>query len=323
MATNSNVMVIATRGSALAMAQAKWVLAQCQKLFPEFEFRTRVVKTTGDKLQAESSAEVNLPKGLFTKELETALLSGEADLAVHSLKDLPTELPPGLKLGAVTDRADVRDVLICKDATAASIRSLPKGATVATSSPRRSAQLLLLRPDLNVIPIKGNVPTRLRKLAEQSELDALVLAAAGLERLGYSIDGRARLLPGPDLLTAGREMEAKNLTAIILSLDEMLPCVGQGALGIEIREDGERASLLCSKLDNRVVHDCVAAERAFLRAMGGGCQAAVAAYAEPVANGMRLRAISFLHAEPRRGETTASLDDPEGVGQRLAAHLIG
>lgn len=310
MATNNNALVIATRGSALAMAQAKFVLGQCQRLFPEFKFRTQIIKTTGDKLQAESSAEVNLPKGLFTKELETALLNGEAELAVHSLKDLPTDLPAGLKLGAVSDRVDVRDVLICKDtATPPSIRNLRKGATVGTSSPRRTAQLLLLRPDLNVVAIRGNVPTRLRKLAEQADLDALVLAAAGLERLGYSIDDRARLLPSPDVL------------ATLLSLDEMLPCVGQGALGLEIREGDERASLICSKLNNPVVHQCVAAERAFLRAMGGGCQAAVAAFAEPTDNGICLRAVSFLHGQPRRGEMMGSAEEAESLGQRLAAGL--
>ena len=311
MATNNKAVVIATRGSALAMAQAKLVLAQCQALFPELEVRTQVIKTTGDKLQAESSAEVNLPKGLFTKELETALLNGEADLAVHSLKDLPTELPPGLELGAVSDRADVREVLICKDtAVVPSIRSLPKGATVGTSSPRRSAQLLVVRADLKVVAIRGNVPTRLKKLSEQPDLDALVLAAAGLERLGYSIDDQGRLLRSPDLL------------ASILSLDEMLPCVGQGALGIEIRQGDERVSRICSKLDNRITHQCVAAERAFLRAMGGGCQAAVAAYAEPVDRGIRLRAISFLQEQPRRGEANGSLEDAESLGQRLAAELL-
>ena len=176
---------IATRGSALALAQANIVLDLCRKLVPQQPAEIKIIKTTGDKLQTASLADSNLPKGLFTKELEVALLDDEADLAVHSLKDLPTELPSGLALGAVLAREDVRDVLICrKDAAFARagfrIRDLPQGATVATSSTRRAAQLRDHRPDLKIVPIRGNVPTRLRKLAQQPEIHAIILAAAGL-----------------------------------------------------------------------------------------------------------------------------------------------
>src|SRR4026208_1463201 len=168
---------IATRGSASALAQARTIMGQCQKACPELSFELKVIKTTGDKLQTASLASANLPKGLFTKELETALLNGEASLAVHSLKDLPTELPAGLALGAVSEREDARDVLIARNPTR--LMDLPQGATVATSSTRREAFLRERRPDLNIVPIRGNVPTRLKRLAEKPELDALVLAAAG------------------------------------------------------------------------------------------------------------------------------------------------
>jgi hydroxymethylbilane synthase len=165
---------IATRGSALALAQANMVLAQCRAAFPGESFELNIIKTTGDKLQTASMASGNLPKGLFTKEIEEALLDGSGDLAVHSLKDLPTELPTGLKLGAVSKRAEVRDVLVRRASATipdgkSPIADLPAGATVATSSTRRRAQLLHARPDLKIVEIRGNVGTRLRKLAEQTE----------------------------------------------------------------------------------------------------------------------------------------------------------
>src|ERR1051325_8393501 len=185
-------LTLATRGSALALTQANSVLAQCRAAAPDLECQIKIIKTTGDKLQAASLASLDLPKGIFTKALELALLNGEADLAVHSLKDLPTDLPPGLKLGAVGARADVRDVLIYRDSSVhiskgtpgfeghLTIRSLPAGAVIATSSTRRRAQLLERRPDFKVVPIRGNVPTRLKKLVEQSDFDAIILAAAGM-----------------------------------------------------------------------------------------------------------------------------------------------
>src|SRR5690242_16478913 len=197
-------IVIATRGSALALAQANSVLAQCRTAFPKLDFELKIVKTTGDKLQTASLAKegTELPKGLFTKELEVALLKHKADIAVHSLKDLPTELPAGLKLGAVGKRADVRDVLIYRDADylkaaeanidsaewtpgqskrrgfkdKVGVKDLPAGTAVATSSTRRKAQLLAHNPSLNVPEIRGNVVTRLQKLADRAELDATVLA---------------------------------------------------------------------------------------------------------------------------------------------------
>jgi len=308
---------IATRGSALALAQANIVLGHCRKLFSDRQFEITIIKTTGDKLQTASLAEANLPKGLFTKELEVALSNREADLAVHSLKDLPTELPPGLQIGAVLEREDVRDMLISRsDAPFASggmnVRHLPPAGTVATSSTRRAAQLRGLRPDLKTVPIRGNVPTRLRKLAQQQDIDAIVLAAAGLVRLQIRPlqDG---LLAGPD------ELVTPGLCAAFIPVEDMLPCVGQAAIGIEIRENDGPLSELCHALNHRETFQCILAERAFLRAMGGGCQLAVAAHAHVADGKLRMRAISFLHGDARHAEGEGL--DPEELGRSLAAAL--
>jgi hydroxymethylbilane synthase len=308
---------IATRGSALALAQANMVLAQCRAAFPGEAFELNIIKTTGDKLQTASLASGNLPKGLFTKEIEEALLDGSGDLAVHSLKDLPTELPAGLKLGAVSARADVRDVLVRRSGAVTAdgqspIANLPQGATVATSSTRRRAQLLHARPDLNVVEIRGNVGTRLRKLAEQNELDAIVLAAAGLERLHFSTAGSAEL-SGPDV-PAG-------LIATPIPMEEMLPCVGQAALGIEIRENDPRLERIIAALNDSTTQACVTAERAFLRGMGGGCQLAVGAFAELRAGQLHLRAVSFLGQTPRHGERKGAAHEAVNLGTALANEL--
>ncbi|MBI5775367.1 MAG: hydroxymethylbilane synthase [Verrucomicrobia bacterium] len=335
-------ILIATRGSALALAQATAVLAQCRAAFPRLRFEQKIIKTTGDKLQTASLAnpDASLPKGLFTKELEVALLKHQADLAVHSLKDLPTELPAGLALGAVGRRADVRDVLIYRDAeflnsqlsTPTSqltewtpgqserrgfaphlkLKTLPAGITVATSSTRRKAQLLAVRPDVKVVELRGNVPTRLEKLAERAEFDAILLAAAGLERLDFSFhaDGSLRGDAVPD-----------GLLAVRLEPEEMLPAVGQGAVGIEIRAGDERIMTICERLNHFNTHQCVLAERAFLRAMGGGCQSPVGAYAEVAGDKLRMRAVSFISGTARRAEGKRSIKEPAQLGEELAAQL--
>jgi len=310
---------IATRGSALALAQANLVLAQCRAAFPAQRFELKIIKTTGDKLLTASLAHPDLPKGLFTKELEVALLNGEADFAVHSLKDLPTDLPAGLKLGAVGKRADVRDALVCR---ADSVRpppsglrvldGLPQGATVATSSTRRRAQLLDRRPDLKTVPIRGNVGTRLKKVAGQEDLTATLLAAAGMARLNIKVQ--------PDGQLAG-EGVPQGLWAGLLEPEEMLPCVGQAALGIEVREGNTRIAEICAALDDRDTHACVLAERAFLKAMGGGCHLAVAAYADILGSQMRLRAVSFLGGSPRRGDAKRPVAEASELGRQLAAEL--
>ncbi len=303
---------IATRGSPLALAQANYVLAECQKHFPQCTFRLKIIKTTGDKLQKASMARIdaNLPRGLFTKELEDALLSGESDLAVHSLKDLPTILPDGLKLGATGKRADVRDVLISK--LKFQIADLPHAAIIATSSTRRSAQLLERRPDLKIVPIRGNVGTRLQKLSDSSELTGIVLAAAGLERLGFT-RGADGILSGPGI--------PNGLHTTPISPDEMLPCVGQAALGFEVRENDKRIDEICEKLNDVTTWHCVTAERAFLRAMGGGCQSAVGAYGEICGNEIRLRAVSYLGKEIQRGERRRPIGQAIELGEELANSL--
>jgi hydroxymethylbilane synthase len=317
-------ILIATRGSALALAQANLVLKACRKKFPSLVFELRIIKTTGDKLQTASlmKSDPTLPRGLFTKELEEALLDRKADLAVHSLKDLPTELPSGLTLAGVAGkRADVRDVLLYR-AEGGAIRGFepglflaefPKGITVATSSSRRKAQLLAARPDFNVVEIRGNVPTRIQKLAHQPEIDATVLAAAGLERLDFTLDdGRLRGDGIPD-----------GLLALALGLDQMLPCVGQGAIGIETRENDERIAKICEQLGHEETLQSVIAERAFLRAMGGGCQTPVAAYASVEKKHLRLRAISFMSAPPRRADATDVPANAVALGEKVAASIKG
>ncbi len=319
-------ILIATRGSALALAQANMVLAQCRAAFPELQFELNIIKTTGDKLQTASMAQEGktLPKGLFTKELEVALLESTADLAVHSLKDLPTELPTGLKLGAVGKRADVRDVLIYRDATSSgasarrgfqpklSISELPAGSVVATSSTRRKAQLLTRNPALQVPDIRGNVLTRLQKLAERAELDATVLALAGISRLHYQITPEGRLQG---------EGVPEGLLATVLDLEVMLPCVGQGAVGLEVREGDERLAAVCERLNHFETLQCVTAERAFLAGMGGGCQSPVAAYAQVMGDQLQMRALSFASGPVRRAEAARALREAVQLGQHLAAEL--
>ncbi len=333
-------IIIATRGSALALAQANLVFDQCRRVFPRLKFQIKIIKTTGDKLQTASLANPaeSLPKGLFTKELEVALLKHHADLAVHSLKDLPTELPAGLKLGAVSKRADARDVLIYRDVSylaeqrasatveewspghaerrgfkaKMTLKNFPSGTTVATSSPRRKAQLSSHRPDFNVVEIRGNVVTRLQKLADKSELDALVLAAAGLERLSFRITPEGSLQG--DAVPDG-------FLAIVLEPDVMMPAVGQGALGIEIRENDERMATVCERLNHFNTHQCVIAERAFLQAMGGGCQSPLAAYADVVGDKVRLRAVSFRDGAVRHGVAKRDLKEAAMLGEQLAAEL--
>jgi porphobilinogen deaminase len=332
-------IIICTRGSALALAQSNLIAAECRRIFPRLRFELKIIKTTGDKLQKASmaKAEGGLPKGLFTKELEVALVRSQADIAVHSLKDLPTELPAGLILAATPKRADVRDVLIYRDAEYFAnpenhqkeewtpgqsalkglkphlkLKDFPKSATIATSSTRRKAQLLAARPDLNVVEIRGNVGTRMQKVADRAELDATVLALAGISRLNFTIsdDGKLHGDAVPD-----------GLLAVVLDLDVMLPAVGQGAIGIEIRADDERISKICERLNHFNTFQCVTAERAFLADMGGGCQSPVAAYGEILNDKMFLRAISFANGPMRRAESKRPIKEAAELGQQLAGEL--
>ncbi len=323
-------IIICTRGSALALAQANFIAAQCRAAFPHLRFELKIIKTTGDKLQKASMAKPGetLPKGLFTKELEVALAKGQADLAVHSLKDLPTDLPAGLLLAATPKREDVRDVLIYRAATFLAkppgqknlrgfkpqlkLKDFPQGATIATSSTRRKMSLLAVRPDLNIVEIRGNVATRMQKVAERGELDATILALAGLTRLNFKIN--------PDGTLSG-EAVPDGLLATVLGLDEMLPCVGQGAIGIEIRADDERISKIVEQLNHSNTFHAVTAERAFLRGMGGGCQSPVGAYGEITGDQVALRAISFRDTTVKRGEGRRPIAEATRLGEQIAADL--
>lgn len=317
-------IIIATRGSALALAQTHMILAQCRAAFPELRFDFQVIKTTGDKLQTASMSKTDpsLPKGLFTKELEVALLNGQADLAVHSLKDLPTELPAGLVLGATPRRENVRDVLVYRAAGAgkfrgfkanATLSDFPQGATIATSSTRRKAQLLLARPDLNIVEIRGNVATRMTKVVEREELDATVLALAGITRLKFTIAADGKL---------HGEGVPEGMSASIIDVDTMLPCVGQAAIGIEIRAGDEQLRRVCERLNHPPTFQAVTAERAFLHGMGGGCQSPVAAYAEVSGNNVTMRAVSFRDGPAKRAAGMRATAEADALGRELAAKLL-
>jgi len=332
-------IIICTRGSALALAQSNLVAAQCRAAFPRLRFELKIIKTTGDKLQKASMAKVEggLPKGLFTKELEVALLKGQADMAVHSLKDLPTDLPAGLLLAAAPKREDVRDVLIYRSADSLArrdvrstpgsppdplalrgfpphlkLKDLPRGATLATSSTRRKMSLLAVRPDLKVVEIRGNVATRMQKVAEHGELDATILALAGLTRLKFKLNANG---------TIRGDAVPEGLLATVLDLEEMLPCVGQGAIGIEIRADDERTAKICQRLNHANTFHAVTAERAFLRGMGGGCQSPVGAYADISGDKISLRAISFRDGTVKRAQANRPIAEAALLGEQMAEEL--
>ena len=250
------MIVIGSRGSQLALWQARWV--QSQLALSGVESRIEIIRTTGDKITDVPLAKVG-SKGLFTKEIEDALLDGSVDLAVHSLKDMPTELPAGLTLAAIPEREDVRDAII-----GCTLDELPHGAKVGTSSLRRTAQLRALRPDLEVESVRGNVDTRLRKL-DEGQYRAILLAAAGLRRLGW----------------ADRIDE-------YIGEEKMCPAVGQGALAIETREDRTDVAI---GLEHSSTRACITAERALLGALGGGCQVPIGANAVLLDGTLHLRAI--------------------------------
>jgi hydroxymethylbilane synthase len=295
----SQKITIGTRGSKLALWQTNWVKAVLEKHHPGIEVEIQVISTKGDRV-----LDISLPKlgeqgkGLFTKELEDAIFEGRVDIAVHSLKDLPTELPAGLHIGAICEREDVRDALVVRG-DAQAFNDLPQGAVIGTSSLRRQAQILAARPDLVIKPVRGNVDTRLRKL-DSGEYDALVLAAAGLHRLGYD----------------SRITEH-------LSEELVLPAVGQGALAIETRSDDESVNKIIQALEHKPTRMACHAERAFLRGLGGGCLVPIAAYASLRGESLSL---SGLVASPDgseliRGQQSGSMDDAEPIGNRLASEL--
>jgi hydroxymethylbilane synthase len=289
---------IGTRGSPLALAQAVMVQAALKAAHPALPAAEIVViKTTGDRIQDRALSEIG-GKGLFTKEIEDALLDGGIDVAVHSMKDVPTHLPDGLAIACLLEREDPRDVLILREGK--SLRDLPAGAVIGSASLRRQAQVLALRPDLKVVTLRGNVGTRLNKLAA-GEVDATLLALAGLKRLGRA------------------EVATK-----ILDIAEMLPAVAQGAIGLEIRAADRRMHELLKPLHHQATAIAVTAERACLAELEGSCRTPIAAHAEIGADGLlRLRS---LIAKPdgsaaHRDERAGPVDEAEALGRAAGARL--
>ncbi|HEY5892881.1 MAG TPA: hydroxymethylbilane synthase [Chthoniobacterales bacterium] len=270
-------IILGTRGSALAVAQTRLVEEALRAAWPKRQIRVEIIQTTGDKRLDLSLTQAagTLDKGLFTKELEEALLDRRIDVAVHSLKDLPTTLPPGLELTAVLERANPADVLISK--TEAGFYELPEGATVATSSLRRQLQLLWKRPDLKVANIRGNVTTRLRKLAAAPDWNGIVLAAAGLKRLGL------------DWENGWFESEGATFFCQSLTPEITLPAVGQGAIGLETRA-GDRETAV---IRHEPTWLAVTAERRLLQLLGGGCQTPLGVLATWQNGQLNMRAVLF------------------------------
>ena len=294
----SRALVIGSRGSKLALWQAEAVR---QRLLPQNDVRIEIIKTTGDVKNDPLS--VIGGKGVFTKELEDALLDGRIDMAVHSLKDLPTILPEGLSISAICEREDPRDALVLRtgvEVEETSLAGLPVGAVVGTSSQRRLSQLKALRGDVVVADLRGNVDTRIRKL-DEGQYDAVILATAGLVRLGLLERISARI-----------------------TVAEMLPAVGQGAVAIETLSDNEFAVEATRKLDHGETRLACIAERSFLRRLGGGCQFPIAAHARVVDDSLDLVGLVARPdgSEILRDSLSGPLDNPEALGTQLAEHLL-
>jgi hydroxymethylbilane synthase len=292
----SQSLVIGSRGSKLALFQSEQAKARLEALNPDLQVRIEIIRTTGD-VKTEPLTVIG-GKGVFTKELEDALLDRRIDLAVHSLKDLPTILPDGLTIGAICEREDPRDALVLPGNVAssnASLRNLTDGAVVGTSSQRRVAQLKALRPDVEIKDVRGNVDTRIRKL-DEGQYDALILASAGLRRLGL----------------------AERITAAIAT-DEMLPAVGQGAVAIEARNDSKFALESIAKLNHNTTRIACLAERALLRSLGGGCQLPIAAHA--VVNGDELLLEGLVASQDGTRILRDFLKGPSKKAEELGANL--
>lgn len=290
--------IIGTRGSDLALWQANFVMSGLQETFPDKTFEIRIIKTTGDERLDVALSKIG-DKGLFTRQIEAELLDGNIDLAVHSLKDLQTEQPPGLVIGSVCEREVPNDLFISK--TVSSIADLPTGARVATGSLRRRSQLLNFRPDLKIEEIRGNVPTRLNRFND-SDLDGMILAYAGVHRLGLGA-GVSHMIP----------------------FNIMLPAVGQGAVAIEVRDGDDAVQEVVSTLDHWPTRLCIKAERAFLRRLEGGCQVPIGAHATVEGDDLRLEGMvgSLDGKTVYRKSDSGPWSEADAIGIRLAEMLIG
>jgi hydroxymethylbilane synthase len=290
-------IIVGSRRSKLALTQTNWVIEQLKKLDPSFEFEVKEIVTKGDKILDVTLSKVG-GKGLFVKEIEQAMLDKEIDMAVHSMKDMPAVLPEGLTIGCIPFREDPRDALISNGHI--KLKDLKQGAIIGTSSLRRSAQLLVERPDLEIKWIRGNVDTRLEKL-KSDEYDAIILAASGLSRLGW----------------------AKDTVTELLDTEMCVPAVGQGALSIECREDDKELLELFEKFTCKKTERAVRAERAFLQKMEGGCQVPIAGFAEIVENDEIN--LTVLVARPEGKEVYKEVvkgQNPEELGIQAADLLI-
>lgn len=288
-------IIVGSRRSKLALTQTKWVIEQLKSFGLPFEFEIKEIVTKGDRILDVTLSKVG-GKGLFVKEIEQAMLDKEIDMAVHSMKDMPAVLPEGLIIGCVPKRVDYRDVLISKDNIP--LEQLKEGAIVGTSSLRRSAQLLAKRPDLQIEPIRGNIDTRLRKLKEEN-FDAIILAAAGLERMGWS----------------------KETVTEFLEPDVCLPAVGQGALSIECREDDDELRQLLDRFNDQETYDTVMAERAFLDEMEGSCQVPIAGHAVMKDNEIEISALVATTDGKTVLKETVSGENAQQIGVAVANRL--
>lgn len=288
---------IGSRGSKLALWQANWAKSSLEKAFPSLEVTIEIIKTTGDRYQEVTPPE-NMPKGLFTKEIQDALLNNEIDVAVHSLKDLATDLNPDLFLAAITERENPYDALISRSGE--SLHQLPENAHVGTTSTRRKSQLLNQRPDLHITELRGNVDTRLRKL-DEGMYDAIILACAGLTRLGL------------------KERITQELTS-----DLIIPAVGQGALGIEIRAGDEETCKHVSILNHEETQKACLAERIFLAALGGGCQVPIAGFAQVSGKEMKMMGcVASVDGKTIiKKEILGDLDNYQNLAQNLAQEIL-
>ncbi|GMT46570.1 MAG: porphobilinogen deaminase [bacterium] len=302
MARNKKV-IIGTRGSRLALWQAEWVKSELQKLYPDLRVELNRIKTTGDKILDVPLAKVG-GKGLFVKEIEEALLRHEADIAVHSMKDVPTEFPAGLHLAVICKREDPRDAFISQIQDSGfkiqKFKDLPGGAVIGTSSLRRSCQLLNIRPDLRIGQLRGNLDTRLKKL-DEGQFDAVILAAAGVMRLGLKERITEVLPPGISL-----------------------PAIGQGAVGIECRTGDDFINTLIMPLNHEETSVCVRAERAFLKRLEGGCQVPVGAYARLINGRIVMDGLVGSVSGERiiREQMEGDQEIAESIGIRLAEDLL-
>jgi hydroxymethylbilane synthase len=289
---------IGTRGSQLALYQANWVKEKLVQTHPHLKVTLITIKTTGDKIQDAPLAKIG-GKGLFVKEIEEALIQGRIDLAVHSIKDVPTELPESLHLSAITKREDPRDVFISKDGTL--LKDLPQRAKIGTSSLRRQAQLLHFRGDLELIPLRGNLDTRLKKL-ERMNLDGIVLALAGVKRLGFE----ARITE-------------------VFPIEISLPAIGQGALGIETRKEDKGVEERIHFLNDPESAIAISAERSFLKRLGGGCQVPIAAFAKIVDSNLRIDGLVGTTDGKRlvKHHLEGPAEEAESLGNELAEILLG